>query len=86
MTVSQLKDIFEKNGVPSNYYSFDSRFGSDTYVLEHQSSGWLLFYTERGSNFEEQRFNNEDAACRAMFVKVQDMVKAGQHRTISMDV
>ncbi len=82
MTTAQLKLLFEKNHVPAHYYSFDSRVGSDTYVLEHRSDDWLLYYTERGNRFEEQQFVTEDEACRAMLAKVQTMLRGGQHRDI----
>lgn len=36
----------------------------ERYFLEEEQSGWSVYYWERGLRSGEQRFDNEDGACR----------------------
>ena len=84
MTSLELELVFKRNNVPNNYYSFAGMGGGDCYVLERTDS-WNVYYSERGSKYDEEAFDTEDAACRSMFDKVAVMVEGGQHRSISIN-
>ncbi len=84
MTALELALVLKNNNVPTNYYSFAGMGGGDCYVLEH-AGNWIVYYSERGSKYDEAAFDTEDAACRNMFSKVARMVEGGQHRSILID-
>lgn len=69
MNVKELKEILEKEKIPSKWYSINSYLGSDTYILrEVESNYWEFFYMDErgGQNNDLHIFGNENDACEYM--------------------
>jgi hypothetical protein len=87
MTCGDLKELYLRSNVPSDYYSFCGAGGGDCYALEVLDGCWnLSYYDQRGTREEKGTYPDEDAGCRAMFAAVAEMVQIIQKRAISFDV
>ena len=85
MNCKELEQVFERNTVPTRFYTFGGSRGGDCYALESTESEWTLaYYDDRGSREVVGVFDNEDDGCRALFDAIKDMVQSAQGRTISI--
>lgn len=66
MNVSDLAAALERENFDPRTYSLRGGNTSDTVCLCEERGKWHVYYTERGSRFDEQIHDTEDAACRAM--------------------
>lgn len=48
MDVAELRALFEAEGVDPDRYWLDGGTPNEAYVLERMSSGWDVYYAERG--------------------------------------
>lgn len=64
MDRTALLDWLVEEGVRRDAYDFSGDFGSETYVLRETSSGWEVFYSERGQKRVHREFVSEEAACK----------------------
>ena len=65
MNRSALRAALDAAHVSPRSYSLDGGLANDTVCLESVPSGhWLVYYTERGSRFDEIEFGSEHDACR----------------------
>ena len=64
MKRQHLKEMLAEKGVPSSYYNLDGIGRTDErFCLEATSSGWRVYYSERGINTTDRVFVSEDDAC-----------------------
>lgn len=72
MNKEELKKADEA-GVHPHYYSLSGLLGGpydDTEILEREGNKWLVYHFERGSKWDLQYFETEDAACRYFLQKL----------------
>lgn len=63
MDMSALRAALDKRGVdPLNYRILDAP-DEATWCIRKQGKTWLVFYFERGTKWELQRFSTEASAC-----------------------
>jgi len=54
-------------GMVSLYGAHDN----DHLVIDNRPGGWVVFYTERGGEFDLQQHPTEDAACRDLLQRLK---------------
>ncbi|HEX7661251.1 MAG TPA: hypothetical protein VF444_17400 [Pseudonocardiaceae bacterium] len=64
MTRSDLKDILDGKGVKEGAYSLYGGISEDTLCIDENYGTWSVYYAERGTRWDEKKFDSEDAACR----------------------
>ena len=86
MTRLELQDIFDRNNVPTNRYSFRGAGGGDVWALELVDGKFVLaYYDDRGSREQKTVYEEESKGCLALLAKVSDMLQGLQHRGIAVD-
>jgi hypothetical protein len=68
INIAELKSALEDGGLGSDGYRIlEGPPDESTWCIKKQGKTWLVFYFERGTKWEMQRFKEESAACaRAM--------------------
>lgn len=67
MNRASLCQLLDTEGVSRSAYSLHPEPPSDeTYCLDSELGGWMLYYRERGARTGVQHFDTEDEACRAL--------------------
>ena len=64
MTVNELDAFLIEKKVPTELYSLDGDLPNEAYCIEKTSSGWHVYYSERGKKNTIGRFGSEEAAVR----------------------
>ena len=78
MTVQEMGALFQRNGVPADYYVLDGSLGAgECYGIEQSEGHWVVYYSERGTKNVLAQAATEDAACRRM---IEYISKSMQHR------
>ena len=85
MTIPELSAIFKANNVPHSYYSFRGMAAGDCYVLEKKDGTWNVYYSERGSRYDEKSYPDENSACHGMFALVAEMMLSSGHQAIDIE-
>ncbi len=62
MEVNDVREIVHAARVDPSYYSLEGE-RHEALCLIASGREWLVFLSERGERFEEQRFTAEDKAC-----------------------
>jgi hypothetical protein len=60
---AELVKEAEKAGVRPDAYSTEGGMPAERYVLDLESGGWIVYYSERGQRVEPVEFGTEDEAC-----------------------
>ena len=84
MTVTELGAILEANDVPHAYYSLRGMAAGDCYVLEEKANVWNIYYSERGSRYDERSYPDENSACCAIFTLLAEMMLSSGHQAIDI--
>lgn len=64
MTRVELAVALAGAGVNPAVYSLEGGLPNDTYCIDRAGgSRWVVYYSERGSKFNERFFNDESGAC-----------------------
>jgi hypothetical protein len=71
MTKSELKQFLTTNGIRPTIYSLEGGLPNDRVCLSGGGDRWTVYYSERGSTFDESVFQTEDAACRELLKRLQ---------------
>ena len=64
MTREQLPGLIAAAGKDPALLSLYGAHDNDRVVIDHRPSGWVVFYTERGNEYDLSHHSTEDAACR----------------------
>lgn len=67
MDISALRAALSERGIDPNGYRILDAPGEATWCIRKQGKAWLVFYFERGTKWELQRFKTEAAACDYFF-------------------
>ena len=62
MQLDDVREIVHAARVDPTYYSFEGD-RHEALCLRPSGQEWVVFLSERGERFEEQRFSTEDEAC-----------------------
>jgi hypothetical protein len=76
MTLQEMRNLFRRAAVPDWFYVTDGGLGTGECVgIEPTSSGWSVYYSERGRKSPLDSCLDEDSACRAMIRHVDRMMR-----------
>jgi sugar/nucleoside kinase (ribokinase family) len=59
-----IRSHLNKEGIRTDAYTFDGGHPNEQFVLERRSTGWAVYYSERGYETALEYFATEDEACR----------------------
>lgn len=71
MNRSELADILFREGINPRCYGLHGGHADCTYVIDRRPDGWVVYFTERGSDSQHQYFDTEDEACRCLLNHVR---------------
>lgn len=71
MDRDELAARLRSEGVPETTYHLSGAHYDDRQVLDHRASGWFVFYSERGGEYDVKRFETEAAACMELYSRVR---------------
>ena len=70
-TREELGTYLDEIGVQRHTYDlFGGRLRDNEWVLDRRDGGWIVVFTERGSEWGGNRFDDEAEACAALLVEV----------------
>jgi len=61
----------DRAGVPHDSYHLFGAHLNDAVVIDHRSRGWVVFYSERGTESDLRPHHSEDAACRDLLARLR---------------
>ncbi|MPZ60482.1 MAG: hypothetical protein GEU93_04130 [Propionibacteriales bacterium] len=64
MDIARLGQLLHEHGVDPDSYSLTGGHQHDAYVIDQRPSEWVVYYSERGSEFDLRSFPTEGQACR----------------------
>lgn len=70
MDRASLREFLGRERIDPRFYGLDGPAGlpvedrEERYFMDRNSSGWAVYYWERGIHREEQFFGSENEACR----------------------
>ncbi|MEU0569465.1 hypothetical protein ABZ297_29380 [Nonomuraea sp. NPDC005983] len=70
MNVLELKNALAESGVTPDRYRLLEAPDDNTWCLRRQGKAWLVFYFERGTKRDLQRFKVESIACEYFYNKL----------------
>lgn len=74
MDRTDLKKIMQNNRVPSDLYSLNGGFPSESYCLNEVNNNWEVYYSERGVKSGIVNFDNESEACEYFLKEIGKIV------------
>jgi hypothetical protein len=74
MNLGDLHTAFAHLTLPSDSYSLNGGRPEGGFAIKREGIRWIIYYSERGSRFDIEKFDNEDSACRRLW----DLVTNGQ--------
>jgi hypothetical protein len=70
MDISALRMTLSERGIDPQDYRVEDAPGESTWCIRKQGKAWLVFYFERGTKWELQRFKTEASACEYFLNRV----------------
>jgi 8-oxo-dGTP pyrophosphatase MutT (NUDIX family) len=70
LTRESLAELLN-GAVPLNSYHLFGAHLDDAVVIDHRPDGWVVFYSERGGEFDVRFHDSEDAACRDLLARLR---------------
>lgn len=70
MDVSELRATLSERGVDPRSYRVLDAPDESTWCIRKQGKTWLVFFFERGTKWELQRFKSETSACEYFLHRV----------------
>ena len=68
--IAELKSALEDGGFRSDGYRILEAPDECNWCIKKQGKAWLVFYFERGTKWEMQRFKDESAACEYFYNRI----------------
>ena len=78
MNRDELAARLEREGVPTSWYHLYGAHFEGRHVLDHRASGWFVFFTERGGEWDHERFETESGACAELYSRLQRERESGR--------
>lgn len=70
MNIVTLRSVLAEGGYDPKGFRILDAPDESTWCIRKQGKIWLVFYFERGTKWELQRFKSEDSACEYFLNKV----------------
>ena len=70
MNIHELANRLEQEGYAKWSYSLSGEGGHDTHCLENRGDKWVVFYTEKGNEYDHREFHSEQEACLYLYDRV----------------
>ena len=71
MNKRELKERFQREGIPECYYNLDGVGRKDERLcLEYSNGEWHVYYLERGIRTSDDVFPSEEAACEYIYKEI----------------
>ncbi len=70
LTREALPALITSAGKDPKFISLYGAHDHDHIVIDHRAAGWVVFYTERGADFDLRHHSSEDAACRDVLARL----------------
>jgi hypothetical protein len=70
LTRQSLAALLDAEGVAERAYSLYGSHKEDAIVLDNRPGGWVVFYTERGGEFDLKTYERESDACLDLLIRV----------------
>ena len=67
MNRTELKSLLDKANVSEDTYTFEGGLPYSKFCLSENYGKWYVYYSERGSKFDEKLFYSESDACEYMY-------------------
>lgn len=64
LTREKLPGVISEAGKNASVVSLYGAHDNDRFVIDNRPSGWVVFYTERGEEFDLRTHTSEHDACR----------------------
>ena len=78
LTRDSIAELLEARGVNSDSYCLAGGLPTETYCIDRDGAGWIVYYSERGLRSGLERFDTESEACsRLVAILLTD--KSSQH-------
>ncbi|WP_295456014.1 hypothetical protein [uncultured Thiodictyon sp.] len=84
MNLSQLLNIFRKQGVPDHFYSIGGLGSGECYGIEKANEKWVIYYSERGVKKVLSIYSSEDAACQELFRHVARIMEDELNKELTL--
>lgn len=68
--IVELKSALQDGGFRPDGYRILEAPDESTWCIEKRGKTWLVFYFERGTKWEIQRFKEESAACEHFYDRI----------------
>jgi hypothetical protein len=75
ITRETLGELLVHTGVPPGSYHLYGAHIDDALVIDHRPEGWVVFYSERGAEFDLRLHHSEDSACRDLLARLRRVPK-----------
>lgn len=78
MNLKDLAEELERGGVRRDSYSLDGGHQNDTLCVDRRGDLWVVYYSERGREWDLQTFTSESAACAELRTRLFDVANTGR--------
>jgi len=73
MNKTELKQLLDAEGFNPAVYSLDDGLPNDRLCLSGGGDHWSVYYSERGSSFDEENFISEGEACEELLRRLREL-------------
>jgi hypothetical protein len=73
MNKIELRQLLDTEGFNPKVYSLDDGLPNDCLCISGGAGRWCVYYSERGSSFDEQCFDSEDDACAELLRRLRKL-------------
>ncbi len=73
MNKAELKQVLDAERFDPRVYSLDGGSPNDRLCLSDAAGRWCVYYSERGSRFDEQCHLSEDEACEDLLRRLREL-------------
>lgn len=71
MNKDELKQVLDAEKFDPRVYSLDGGLLNDRLCLSAEAGEWCVYYSERGSRFDEQCYASEGEACQDLLGRLR---------------
>ena len=73
MNKTKLKQLLDAEKFDPKVYSLDGGLPNDRLCFSAEAGKWCVYYSERGSRFDEKCFASEDEACDDLLQRLREL-------------
>jgi hypothetical protein len=76
---AELRQILDQEAFDPASYSLDDGLADDTFCLGRRHKKWVVYYSEKGSRWNEHRFETEQDACQYFLARMREVREIVEH-------